>query len=287
MKKITLALIMTVLLQPLSVLAMPNMMLVGDSWAVLMCVNQSFQKAFFEEKISAHVVGCHATSSIGLRAENWFTEKERKRTESMLKLRTDIDVVYLSLGGNDFLNRWNKSMSQSEEMALLLDIREKMLKVAKSFTDINPKVKVLVSGYDYARFSESENIPTYHNIFVKTGEPTTVEMHKAILRFAEVMSTLADNKRIFYIHHHGLMHYLLGQQEDGLAPRVSTPPEQISPPYNPKAYGGFPEMELDRRAMIWVGKFVDSYHLAPESYKFIAKHSIMHYLRRWLTNPQR
>ncbi len=257
-------------------------MIAGDSWAWLTCLNNSLHKAFAAQRVPAVVAACVPTTGPGIRAENWFAKKQSKNAVKMLKSRPDIEAVYLSLGGNDILNRWHKSMSPAEEDQVITAVRERILQVVRSFHAVRPDVKVLVSGYDYARFvSEAHRIKSYQKLYEKAGSPTTVQMHSMILKFVRAMAEIANGQNVFYIHHHGVLHYHWGQSEAGIPPGFSKSPDFISPPENPAEFGGFPELELDTKAMIRVQKFVDSYHVTPQSYFYLAEHSTRHYFRRW------
>jgi hypothetical protein len=173
-------------------------------------------------------------------------------------------------------------MTADEENALYARVQNYLSEVIAIYHTARPGLKVLVSGYDYARlFSENDNISNYQEIYERAGKPTVLEMHSAALRFAAATAGIANFKNTFYIHHHGIMHWYRGNSDHGLAPYQTLPPEQISPPENPMAFGGIPALELDRKAMFRVFGLVDSYHLSPSSWILLADHSVQHYLRKW------
>lgn len=258
-----------------------KMLLAGDSWGLLMCVGAVFPKAFIQNRMIVPIPGCLTTTRHGLRAANWLDSEQHASVMRFLKEDQNIEAIYLSLGGNDFLNSWNKDMTGAEESQLLEGILMDIRRLVGEFLALRPDLKILVSGYDYARFSEARWMSHYQRIFKKAGEPRTWEMHKAILRLHQSMVSLIDGKNVFYIGHYGLMHYHRGQREESILPRSTLPPEEISPPHDPGSYGGIPELELDKTAMIRAGKVTDSYHLTPDSYVWVADHAIKLYLKDW------
>lgn len=267
----------------LSTNAQPTMLVAGDSWAWLPCLMGSFQTAFLHEKIHANVAACTKTSGMHIRAENWLDRKEHNQMMKMLSSRKDITVVYLSLGGNDFLTHWRVDMTSEQEANLINDIRDKVEKIVATITTARPDVKVLVSGYDFSRiYSEHKNISNYDKMYERSGRPSISQMHHSFDHFTKAMSKIGDGNQVAFIHHVGLMQYHFGNSETGLSPHLTLPPEQISPPNAPDMTGGDPDKELDKKAMARIGKIVDSYHLTPKGYVLLVRHSIQHYLRDWL-----
>ena len=95
----------------------PNTILItGDSWGFFTCVYGSLDKALSQVGITdaSANTNCAITTRVGIRAENWVGSKFYEETMKVLQ-DSSVRIMYLSLGGNDFLNHWKKSMNLAEE----------------------------------------------------------------------------------------------------------------------------------------------------------------------------
>jgi hypothetical protein len=260
-----------------------TIMLAGDSWALIPCIFNSPQGAIRMENIPADVVACQSTTGLKVHASSWMTRKEYSNVLSILKSRRDVNVIYLSLGGNDFLEHWNKNMTPQQEQDLDESIRHSMETILKNILAVRPDFRILISGYDYPRFFSAHNdVAIYKKFYERAGSPSVLEMNQALQRYTLEMLKLADHKRVFYIHHLGLGQYYHGNKESGLQPGKTLPPAMISSPDHPERFGGDVSVEQDVDAMLGLPGIIDSYHLSPLSFVRTFQHSIQHYLRDWM-----
>lgn len=263
--------------------AQDRMILAGDSWAMLPCAFNSFHNVFVENNLDAEVMQCWNTATIQIRASNWMGSSPQKKVQSLLK-NPSVKVVYLSLGGNDLISQWHKSMTDEQLEVIFAKIRHDVGLALSEIRRVRPDVKILYSGYDYTRFvSEHQDISNYKEIYERAGRPTAAEIHHTLIKFTRSMAQIADGQSIFFIHHLGVMHHLRGNSDVGLPAGVTLAPEFISPPEDPLQFGGVPEFELDRKSMMRAFGFTDSYHLAPSGYIAVARHATQHYLGKWFS----
>ncbi|MBY0471908.1 hypothetical protein K2X30_12135 [bacterium] len=261
--------------------------LAGDSWAWLPCLFNSVPGAIRTEKLlGVDFVACQSTSGMQIHAENWLGRKEHQNILSVLRNRKDVNVLYFSMGGNDFMKYWRKTMTPQEEQAMNEKIRNWMEAILKEFLAVRPDFKILISGYDYPRFfTEHASIPNYDKLYKRAGEPSIVEINSALQRFTLEMLKLADNKRVFYIHHLGVAQYYHGSKDTGLQPFTTLAPALISSSDHPERMGGDVNSETDRDAMLGAVGYIDSYHLSPNTFTLTVRHSIQQYLRDWFQAP--
>jgi hypothetical protein len=254
--------------------------LAGDSWAQLMCTFRAFNKAFSNQKVKKVKISCNDTSKLGAKASNWPGSKE---SNSLLSQAKNASVVYLSLGGNDFLYNWNKNMGSGEEQALIDSIVENMKSVVADLLSANPNLKILVSGYDFANFARYTHIDTYERLYKRMGEPTPFEINSAFLRLSGGMLTVADFRNVFYIHHYGVVHYYKGNGDHGLKKKQTLSPDFISTQENPLGFGGNVELPISKGSVLRIWPFYhDPFHLSPKGYFYLAVHSTRNYLGEWL-----
>ncbi len=272
----------------LPAIASEKMLLVGDSWAVLMCLDASFNHAFQKQHVDARVdASCLLTAEIGMRAERWMGSSLQKRTDKIMKKYRDVGVVYLSLGGNDFINHWNKNLTSAEEDVEFQKIKQSVKSVIDHIHSILPQAKILLSGYDFGRFVDHHPIKAYQKAFEGMGKPAPQEIHTAILRLSKVLNELRDDQSIFYIQHYGLGHFYVGNKEGGLQPGVTLNPDEISNPRNPNQSGGDPNLLQPPSVMLHIGRFlVDAFHLSAKSFDRVAEHSVSLYLKYWFQPKQ-
>jgi len=263
----------------------------GDSWSFFVCVDKSIEASFAKAGLSKARVNstCTITTRVGKRAENWLGSDFDKATQVAL-VDARVKVLYLSLGGNDLMNDWNKNMSASERKAVLDTIALRVRAVIEKYQRQRPDIKILLSGYDFPRFIPNHPIKEYKEAFEAMGSPTPAELNSVLLEFSSTMAGLADQRNVFYIQHYGLMHYYYGNREEGLAAFQTLPPEQISSVAHPEQTGGDPNFQSDPSAMLSIAGengIVDAFHLSKSGYEKLADHAVFHYLKSWLGEDRR
>jgi lysophospholipase L1-like esterase len=265
-----------------------KVLVAGDSWAAFMCVQNSFTQVFNnygDPSAFAHP-GCWLTTKIGNRAENWLHTSQHKRTMSIIAKDEQIRVLVLSIGGNDLINYANKNMPQDQQDALFDYIFKNTSEIINIYKNIRPDIKIIISGYDYPRFTHNHPISAYKKAFNEMGQPEPVELNQILIRFSNYMSALNNYKDIAYIHHLGVMHYFDGNPEAGLGRNQTLHPDLISSPKNPVIFGGLPALHAAKKSMLTVtNKLVDAFHLSQPGYYRLAEHTYRNYLKNWLRSP--
>lgn len=261
----------------------------GDSWGFFVCNYKSLDKAF--ERAGLIDVGTNATCPIttrtGVRAEGWMGSIHDKSTVDALKDKS-VKVLFLSLGGNDLMNHWTKSMTLEQTTEVFTKIKNEVAKITQKYRQLRPDIKILVTGYDYPHFTPNHPVPLYKEAYESMGSPEPVEMNSALVLFTQIMAELHNpSENIFFIHHLGLMHYHFGNSKTGLAPQTTLRPELISSRENPAQIGGDIRHQSDVLGMLFSSStgIVDAFHLSRRGYDRLADHSLHHYLYDWLTAP--
>jgi len=262
----------------------------GDSWGFLTCLFRGVDRALVREKMFNVMtsLNCPMTTRTGMRAEHWLDSSQNKKLLKDLKSNKQIRVLILSLGCNDVIKYWNKSLSLEQELSIFTKIREQVASAISEYQKIRPDVKIIVSGYDFPRFTADNKISAYRNVFKKFGEPTPYELNTMLMRFSEEMTKLSDGgKNVAYIHHLGVTEYYGGQREVGLKPYQTLPPDQISSKDNPARVGGDPQILNDSQSMAHIEianheLAVDAFHLSPTGFYYTSLHTVRMYIKDWL-----
>lgn len=270
-----------------------TVLLVGDSWAAFTCVHKSMDKALRKAGLVQAQANktCLLTTDPGARAEQWLQSNYHRNTLVSLKDPT-VKVVYLSLGGNDVIKHWVKSLPPSQTEQIIIRTRQHIEKIVQVYNAERPDVKILVTGYDYPRFTEDHPVLAYRQAYEGMGSPQPRELNMALLKMSENFFALNQLPQTNYIHHLGLMHYYFGQKEAGLRPRTSRSPAEISKPgLTVNTWGGLLNYTSDIPAMqnYSDGEVVgvpDAFHLSQQGYDYLAEHSVNHYIKSFIINEE-
>ncbi len=265
----------------------------GDSWALFTCVHKSLDQALMKSglKNAKANSACITTSDPGARAESWKQSPYHQNVLLALKDPT-VKVLYLSLGGNDVINYWNKNLTESQTDQVIQRTRQYVAELVSLYHAERPDVKILVTGYDYPRFTADHPILIYRRMFEEMGLPSALELNSALVKMSESFFALNQMKQTHFIHHLGLMHYHYGNKEMGLPPKTTRAPADISKPgVFSNSWGGDLKFQSDVPAMQvftdgdYVG-VVDAFHLSKQGYHYLADHSVELYIKKWLTSSE-
>jgi len=151
-----------------------RVLVVGDSWGV--AAGPALQQVLIDhgsaDRVASIAVGGETAANINTPA--WL-----QQITAALQENPDAEIVHLSLGGNDFLGKWNALMSQEQEDLLVAGIMEDISAIADHILEQRPGVRIYWSSYDFPR-------PLI------IGKPE--EVNNASLRFSVHAQALADSK---------------------------------------------------------------------------------------------
>ena len=192
-----------------------RILIVGDSWATGILVFKAFPNVFDEHGLeNVGVVGA-ATALGGSRAEQWANNHKGKldALDKALAENPTIDIVHLSIGGNDFLKA---AMKDNEDVCRQPPEKRKAVwqRIWKDIETLvqhilaqRDNVKVLLNDYDYldpALMRKTFGLPL-------PEELGHAQMNEALVEFAKFKRDKAATiARCGYIQHFGLLHYYYG-----------------------------------------------------------------------------
>jgi hypothetical protein len=209
--------------------------LVGDSWAYFVWENRSLGNTF-----SAHghpeILEEGTTTTIpGTTAADWTDPVELQKITDALAANPEIEIVQLTLGGNDFLegapDGWYVGIL--DPTALAERIGKDIERVLDHISKLNPDLEILVSLYDYLNYEDYDSVfgALYcDEQFQAMGAPETPVLNDAVVVFSSYLEqTLFGRPRVEVRSHWGLMQYLFGFP-DAIPP---IPPGSLLPPGDP------------------------------------------------------
>jgi len=254
-----------------------KMMVIGDSWAFFSWTGNSYNENL--DRFGFSDVECYSTANLavnGAEANDYFTNPARvQELEDYITSNSDLEYVHYSLGGNDAMGTWHKDMDSGEESAILDTIMLDVRAGIDTILSFNPDLKILISGYDFANFSETiETLPLalqslhpFYSTWDGMGQPSITELNEVLNTFC---SRFADSaavwENVYFVNNIGLMQYEYGQ----------TTALQVSPfgtyaQYTAPVPGGIADYPTPLEALNFGGN--DSFHLNDNAFElFIKRH---------------
>ena len=242
-----------------------RVLLVGDSWADFMWQDRSLRQVFAAMGHGNIIEKGDVTAVSGTTAADWAQPDRLASITAELQTNPSIDLVQLTMGGNDFLagmsgGGWFVGMTPAAEEALFDRVATDIETVADHILALDPEIQIVLSFYDYANFVESLSgllgfLCT--DLWQDLGEPTPLQINELQIRYLTRIAALADSRpRVFLVTHLGSMQFHFGY------PSMAIPPGNLVPP-------GDTSLPSPPEAMRFFGQ--DCFHLNAEGHQVLAQ----------------
>ena len=217
----------------------PRVLVVGDSWAAFFWNNQSLRQMFDDHGFSSVEERGAVTAISGSTAADWTSPAELQKITDELAAYPTIDIVQLTLGGNDFLagqpgGGWFVGIP--DPVGLADRITGDIQTVIDHIFSIDPNLNIILSLYDYANFEESLSgagaflcLPIWNDL----GQPDTTTLNSAIVDLGDrIQAGVGADPRVGVQAHWGLMQFVFGfpSATPPVAPGVLLPPGDATLP---------------------------------------------------------
>ncbi len=246
----------------------PGVLIVGDSWAEQQWDDGSHQLVFQAMGFDQVAVFGSATTESGSTAADWNAPGQLALIADQIAAHPEIEIVQITLGGNDFLNQWHVGMSAAQVAALQQQILDDLSSIVGFVLELRPDLEVLLSFYDYPNFVDTLGgligLLFCSPLWSDLGQPTPGQLNDAAIVFESGYRPLAGHPRVFQVSHFGQMQWAFGFPADGIAPGDIQPPGEVSlpsPVASLRSYFGFP----------------DCFHLNASGYDVLVTNLFMHY----------
>jgi lysophospholipase L1-like esterase len=220
-----------------------RVLLIGDSWTNIMWDNLSLRDVFVDAGFSGIYERGTNTAIGGTTASYWAAPANLATITSELNAYPSIDMVHLSMGGNDMLagqssGGWYKGMGASAEAALFDTIKGNIETVIQHILNLRPEMKIVICSYDYLNLWDTLNIPANQLLWNNVGQPTPRELNDAFIAMGNHQHELAleYGTSVTYVNNWGLMHFLHGYNSVFEAYRFGVPWGHPNYPW-PKSMG--------------------------------------------------
>ena len=253
-----------------------KVLIVGDSWAQQQWVDGVHDAVFAVNGYSQFVSLGDEVAISGSTAAEWVAPTELQKITDALINNPDIDTVQLTLGGNDFLDQWDTSMTAMEVTNIQNQIMTDLQIVIDHILAQRIDIEVVLSFYDYPNFVDTIGGFTggfCYDLHQSLGAPTPTELNNMAVSFVTSFASIAaTNPKVFYVSHFGLMQNLYGFPDGGIQPGDILPPGDVSLPSPVES------MRINFEVV------VDCFHLRAEGYDVLVQNLFeQYYLYRFDT----
>ena len=127
----------------------------GDSWAFFMGVDQTINTVLEKWGHSGYTYFTNLTiAENGAETDDFLNPDKQAEIQARIDEFPSIEVVHLSIGGNDVLGDWHISFTQQQTDSLRDAVQERLLEVIEFIKTTRPGIRILWSGYCYPNFGE-------------------------------------------------------------------------------------------------------------------------------------
>lgn len=223
----------------------PKVLLIGDSWAFFMNTDQTFNNAFKNWGHSNYkFVSNTIVSENGAEAPDFMTPTKQTEIQNLINQNPSIEVIHLSIGGNDMMGDWKISMSPGAVDSLGAKVQANIDSVMRFLKTTKPGIRIVWGGYCYPNFKEVINtspLQSSHPFFQTWQDmefPDFLEINNLLNRFSDtVAGRAAADPQLDFVNATGLMQYTFGQSSPlGVAPGGTYAPFSLPLPLGDPAY---------------------------------------------------
>ena len=248
-----------------------RILLVGDSWAAFQFADQTINNGL---KNIGHS-DKRFVSSIQIAengADTWdFVEGPKQDAiQDLIDDNPDIDVVHLSIGGNDVLGDWHISFTQHQTDSLTQEVEGRLHTIIDFLQATRSGMRVFWPGYTYPNFEEVINdidpFQTNHPFYSTwddMGQPNFLMINTILNDMSDsVAVAAAADPALDFVPAQGILQHHYGQDEAlGVAPGGTYAAFEAPLPL------GYPDYPSPSESMrLYAGIFTDCFHLSQDGY---------------------
>lgn len=256
-----------------------KILLVGDSWAFFMNADQTINKVMKDWGHSNYKYYTDLVlSENGAETDDFLLPAKKQKIQEKLNEFPSINVVHLSIGGNDVLGSWNVNFTAQQTDSLQDAVFQRLDSVITFIKSARPGIQILWSGYTYPNFGEVigsmpsflQSSHPFYGTWQGMGFPTFIQLNTVQNQFTDLINNFyAADSQVTVIPATGLMQYAFGQAVPlGVAPGGSYAAFTVPMPY------GKPDYPSPKETMRDYGVTKDCFHLSVAGYyELVSQHT--------------
>lgn len=267
-----------------------RVLLIGDSWAQFIGTDNVINTTFEKWGHSNYKFYTNATlAENGTQTTDFLDTVRLNEIAARLAQFPDIDLIHLSLGGNDVLNSWNVNFSAAQTDSLLDSVYARLTYLIDFIKAQRPGIRILWSGYAYPNFGEviSDLGPLasthpFYGLWDGMGQPTFLQLNSILNSYSAAMDTLAANDpQVDFVRCTGIMQYEVGQTS-----ALGISPGGTYAPFTAPLPDGFPDYPSPKNTMRNYIVFRDCFHLTPTAYGYFLNYHTRKFYHKALMDDQ-
>lgn len=264
-----------------------RVLLVGDSWAAFMnadaVINDGLRNMGHSDiKFVSNVV----IAENGAETDDFLTQTKQDAIQALVDANPSVDIVHLSIGGNDVMGDWNINYTQQETDSLEAAVAGRLNQVVDFLEGTREGMRVFWAGYCYPNFEEviEEVAPfqtthPFYGTWNDMGQPTFLQINTILNNFSDSVAAYADaDPQMDFVRAQGILQHVYGQTQPlGVAPGGTYQPFDAPLPL------GFPEYPSPKSTMrLYAGIFTDCFHLSQEAYITMFEYQTLKFYHKFL-----
>ncbi|HLP21112.1 MAG TPA: T9SS type A sorting domain-containing protein [Chitinophagales bacterium] len=262
-----------------------KVLLVGDSWASFMHINSNINNVFKTWGFSNYKYLSNSNIAVnGAETDDFMQAGKQAEIRTLINDNPSIEIVHLSIGGNDFLGDWNVNMTQTEVDTLGSQVMYRLDSVIRFIKSCKPGIKILWSGYCYTNFKEvitgflSPTNHPFYNTWHGMGDPDFIQINTMQNYISQkVEEYCSQTTDVYYINATSLMQYVYGQPT-----AMSVPPSGTYAAHTQSIPLGDPNYPSPKASMLDWGFTRDCFHLTPEAYAHLISYHTQKFYHKQL-----
>ena len=268
-----------------------KVLLIGDSWAFFMGVDGTINNVFEQWGHSNKTYTTTIEVAVnGARTTDFLEAGMQTEIQDLVNSNPSIEVVHLSIGGNDMLGEWDVTFTSTELDSLIDLVYGQALDVVTFIKSTKPGIKIVFSGYVYPNFEEViesaaplQSSHPFYGTWSGMGFPSFFEINTILNDFSLLIEAYADtDPQVEFFKATGLMQYTFGQTSPlGVAPGGTYPPFTQPQPFGDPSY---PSPKNSMRDYFGITK--DCFHLSPKGYRDLISFHTQKFYHKFLMDDQ-
>ena len=268
-----------------------KVLLVGDSWAFFMGVDGTIDNVLSKWGHTDKKYLTNIDVAVnGARTTLFLENGTQNEIRDLINDNPSIEVVHLSIGGNDVLGQWDLSFTPSELQDLMDEVYTQTIDIISFLKTTKPGIKIVFSGYVYPNFEEvietAAPFQTAHPFYSRwsgMGFPSFLQINTLLNDFSDMVETYAaSDPQVEFFKIPGLMQYTFGQNTAlGVAPGGSYAPFTQPMPFGDPSY---PSPKNSMRDYGGITK--DCFHLSPKGYRDLIGYHTKKFYQKFFMDDQ-
>lgn len=269
-----------------------KILLVGDSWAVFMNADGTLTNALRRWGHSDKRYYTNLTiSENGSETDDFLQPVKQDEIEAQLLANPSIEVVHLSIGGNDVLGDWNVTFTEEQTDSLEAAVNVRLTSIIDFIKGVRPDIRVVWSGYVYPNFGEviGSMVPEsaqpshpFYDTWQGMGFPTFIQLNNILNDFSASVAEVADaDPQIDFVNCTGVLQHVFGQSTP-----LAVAPGGTYAQFEAPMPAGYPEYPSPRATMRDYGFFKDCFHLSAPGYNAFIDYQIQKFYHKFFMDDQ-